>query len=57
MLVISSDHDISFAVENWLLLLQHAPTIQHLILHNTGHAPHYQFPELTTPYIRAFLEN
>ena len=55
MLVISSDHDISFAVENWFPLLQNAPTIQHIILHDTGHAPHFQFPELTTQYINVFL--
>lgn len=56
-LIISGDHDISFAVENWFPLLQNAPTIQHIIFSNTGHAPHYQYPELTTGYIKTFLNN
>jgi pimeloyl-ACP methyl ester carboxylesterase len=54
-LIISGDHDISFAVENWFPLLQNAPTIQHIIFSNTGHAPHYQYPELATGYIKTFL--
>ena len=56
-LIISGDHDISFAVENWFPLLQNAPTIQHIIFSNTGHAPHYQYPELATGYIKTFLNN
>lgn len=55
VLVLSGDHDISFAVENWFPLLQNAPTIQHIIFHNAGHAPHYQYPELATSYIKIFL--
>jgi pimeloyl-ACP methyl ester carboxylesterase len=55
VLVISGDNDISFAVENWFPLLQNAPTLQHIIMPNTGHAPHYQYPELTTSYIKAFI--
>ena len=57
VLVISGDNDISFAVENWFPLLQNAPTLQHIIMPNTGHAPHYQYPELTTDYIKTFLNN
>ena len=57
VLVISGDNDISFAVENWFPLLQNAPTIQHIIFQNTGHAPHYQYPELSTGYIKTFLDN
>lgn len=56
VLVISGDNDISFAVENWFPLLQNAPTLQHIIFPNTGHAPHYQYPELTTSYIKAFID-
>jgi pimeloyl-ACP methyl ester carboxylesterase len=55
VLVISGDHDISFAVENWFPLLQNAPTLQHIIFPNTGHAPHFQYPELTTGSIKTFL--
>lgn len=57
VLVISGDNDISFAVENWFPLLQKAPTLQHIIFPNTGHAPHYQYPELATGYIKTFLNN
>lgn len=57
VLAISGDNDISFAVENWFPLLQNAPTIQHIIFSNTGHAPHYQYPELATGYIKTFLNN
>ncbi|SIS86378.1 alpha/beta fold hydrolase [Chryseobacterium gambrini] len=55
VLVISGDNDISFAAENWFPLLQNAPTLQHIIMPNTGHAPHYQYPELTTSYIKIFI--
>jgi pimeloyl-ACP methyl ester carboxylesterase len=57
VLVISGDHDISFAVENWFPLLQNAPTLQHIIFPNTGHAPHYQYPELATDYIKSFIKD
>ena len=57
VLVISADNDISFAVENWFPLLKNAPTLQHIILHGTGHAPHFQYPELTTAYIKVFLSS
>lgn len=57
VLVISGDNDISFAVENWFPLLKNAPTIQHVIFNAAGHAPHYQYPELVTAYINAFINN
>lgn len=57
VLVISGDNDISFAVENWFPLLQNAPTLQHIVFPNTGHAPHYQYPEFATGYIKTFLNN
>jgi len=55
VLVISGDNDISFAAENWFPLLKKAPTLQHIIMPNTGHAPHHQYPELTTGYIKTFF--
>lgn len=55
VLAISGDNDISFAVENWFPLLKNAPTLQHIIFPNTGHAPHYQYPELATSYIKTFI--
>lgn len=57
VLVISADHDISFAVENWFPLLQNAPTVQHIIFNATGHAMHYEYPELATAYINTFINN
>lgn len=57
VLAISGDNDISFAVENWFPLLQKAPSLQHIIFPNTGHAPHYQYPELATSYIKTFIKN
>jgi len=57
VLAISGDNDISFAVENWFPLLKSAPTLQHIIFPATGHAPHYQYPELTTDYINTFIDS
>lgn len=56
ILVISGDHDISFAVENWFTLLRELPTTQIIVFPHTGHAPQHQFPELTAQYITSFLE-
>ncbi|QRY55878.1 alpha/beta fold hydrolase [Sphingobacterium siyangense] len=53
--VISGDHDISFATENWFPLLKNAPTMQHIILNDAGHGPQHQHPELTAGYINLFL--
>ncbi len=55
--VLSGDHDISFAVENWFPMLKNAPTLQHIIMPNTGHAPHHQYPEITSTYINSFINN
>lgn len=57
VLVISGDNDISFAVENWFPLLKNAPTLQHIIFPATGHAPHFQYPELSMAYINSFIKN
>ncbi len=55
VLVISGDHDISFATENWFPLLKNAPTMQHIILNDAGHGPQHQYPELTAGYVNLFL--
>ncbi|MFD0764575.1 alpha/beta fold hydrolase [Mucilaginibacter lutimaris] len=55
VLVISGDHDISFAVENWFPLLKQAPAMQHFILNDAGHGPQHQEPELIADYINLFL--
>lgn len=55
VLVISGDHDISFATENWFPLLKNAPTMQHIILNDAGHGPQHQYPEISAGYINIFL--
>lgn len=56
VLIISGDHDISFATENWFPLLKNAPTMQHIILGDAGHAPQHQYPKLSAAYVNLFLE-
>lgn len=55
ILVISGDHDISFAVENWFPLTRKLQTTQLIVLPQTGHGPQHQHPELVVSYIEAFL--
>jgi pimeloyl-ACP methyl ester carboxylesterase len=55
VLVISADHDISFAVENWFPLLRNAPSMQHIIINDTGHGLQHQEPVLIAGYISLFL--
>lgn len=55
LLVISGDHDISFAVENWFALLRELPTTQIIVFPHTGHAPQHQYPELVARYITDFI--
>ncbi|HLP64704.1 alpha/beta hydrolase [Flavobacterium sp.] len=57
ILVISGDHDISFAVENWYVLSRQLPTTQIIVFPHTGHAPQHQFPELTVDYIHSFINH
>jgi len=57
ILIISGDHDISFAVENWYPLTRQMPTAQLIVLPQTGHAPQHQHVDLVANYIHAFLEN
>jgi len=57
VLVISADHDISFAVENWFPLLRKAPSMQHIILNDSGHGLQHQEPELIAGYIKLFLNH
>ncbi|EJL69571.1 alpha/beta fold hydrolase [Chryseobacterium populi] len=56
VLAIQGDHDISFAVENWFPLLRDAPTLQLIILPESGHGPHHQYPVLVSNYINNFLK-
>lgn len=55
ILVLSGDHDISFAVENWFALVRELPTTQIIVFPHTGHAPQHQYPELTASYIHHFI--
>jgi pimeloyl-ACP methyl ester carboxylesterase len=55
-LALSGDNDISFAAENWFPMLQNAPTLQQIIFPNTGHAPHFQYADLSVSYINSFLQ-
>lgn len=57
VLVISSDHDVSFAVENWFPFLRNAPSMQHIIINDTGHGLQHQHPELIAKYIDLFLSH
>lgn len=57
ILIISGDHDISFAVENWYPLTRQMPTTQLIVLPQTGHAPQHQHVDLVANYIHAFLED
>lgn len=57
ILIISGDHDISFAVENWYPLTRKLPTAQLIVLPQTGHAPQHQHVHLVVNYIDNFLQN
>ena len=57
ILIISGDHDISFAVENWYTLTKQLPTSQLIVLPKTGHAPQHQNIPLVVNYIDNFLQN
>lgn len=57
ILVISGDHDTSFAVENWYPLTRELPTTQFIVLPQTGHAPQHQNVPLVVNYIENFLDN
>ena len=55
ILIISGDHDISFAVENWYSFVNQMVNAQLIVFAKTGHAPQHQFPELTSKYIANFV--
>ncbi|WP_026730560.1 alpha/beta fold hydrolase [Flavobacterium denitrificans] len=57
ILIISGDHDTSFAVENWYPLTRQLPTSQLIVLPRTGHAPQHEHVHLVVNYINNFLEN
>ncbi|MDQ6472536.1 alpha/beta hydrolase [Flavobacterium sp. LHD-80] len=57
ILIISGDHDTSFAVENWYPLTRQLPTAQLILLPQTGHAPQHEHVNLVVNYIDLFLES
>ncbi len=56
ILIISGDHDISFAVENWYTIFNQMTNAQMVVYAATGHAPQHQFPELTSKHIINFVK-
>ena len=57
MLVISADHEVVFPPENWFELNRKLPTMQLVIIPQTGHGPHHQYPEMAASYIHSFITN
>ncbi|KGM56235.1 alpha/beta hydrolase [Lysobacter daejeonensis GH1-9] len=55
VLVISGDHDISTAGQNWFPLIGQMRNAQFMFYSETGHAPHHQYPELSAEYIADFI--
>jgi pimeloyl-ACP methyl ester carboxylesterase len=57
LLVIMGDHDICFPVQNWYALVRKLETTQLVVFPKAGHGPQHEFPEVTSSYIRIFVEN
>lgn len=57
ILIISGDHDVSFAVENWYAVFNQMANAQMIVYSGTGHAPHHQYPELTSKSIANFVKH
>ncbi|MNE93838.1 hypothetical protein D3C80_1917360 [compost metagenome] len=55
-MIISGDHDISFAVDNWYPIINQMTNAQMIVYSATGHGPQHQYPELTAQYIINFVE-
>jgi pimeloyl-ACP methyl ester carboxylesterase len=57
LLVISGDHDISTAVENWFALNRKIPNAQLIVYPESGHAPQHQYPRLAGEQVASFLRH
>lgn len=57
ILIICGDHDVSFAVENWYAVFNQMGNAQIIVYSGTGHAPHHQYPELTSKSIINFVKH
>jgi len=56
ILVVSADHEICFPPENWFDLNRKLPTTQIVVIPQTGHGVHHQYPDLVSSYIHSFIE-
>lgn len=56
ILVISGDHDLSCPVENWYALNRKLLSTQILVIPQSGHGPHHQYPEMIARYITDFIQ-
>jgi pimeloyl-ACP methyl ester carboxylesterase len=54
VLIISGDHDISTAVENWFALNRRIPNAHLIVYPQSGHAPQHQYPQLAAAQIALF---
>jgi pimeloyl-ACP methyl ester carboxylesterase len=57
ILVISADHEICFPPENWFELNRKLPTTQIVVIPQTGHGVHHQYPNFVSSYIHSFIEH
>jgi len=56
VLVVSAQHEVCFAPENWFELNQKLPTTQLIVIPQVGHGPQQQYPELIAGYIHNFIQ-
>lgn len=57
ILAISGDHDPACPIENWYALSRKIPNLQLIMMGQTGHGPHHQYPELASGYISNFIRS
>jgi pimeloyl-ACP methyl ester carboxylesterase len=57
IIVISADHEICFPSENWFELNRKLPTTHVVVIPQTGHGVHHQYPDLVSAYIHSFIEH
>lgn len=57
VLVISADHEVVFPPENWFELNRKMKAIQLVVIPQSGHGPHHQYPEMVAEYIISFVKN
>jgi pimeloyl-ACP methyl ester carboxylesterase len=56
ILILCGDNDPSVPAANWYPLIGQIPRAQLVVLPESGHGPQHQYPELSTKYISAFLQ-